>query len=278
MNSSSSVPHTEAPLPTSPDRLRQTCVAASAVLAVIGSFIGSGAAGGTPVQEASGGALAADATLLAPGGPAFAIWTPIYLGLVAYAVWQFLPAQRTLARHRALGYPIAASLILNAAWILSVQFNLLWLSVPIIVLLLAVLVRAFVLTLRLRPQSLIDTIVTDGTVGLYLGWVSVATVANITAALVAAGFSGFGVDGTVWAIAVLVVTTLVGLAVAVRGAGRLAPTLALAWGLTWVGVARLTGDLFSIPTGIAALCSAGLVVIVTIVLRLRSAAARSRVA
>ena len=105
------------------------------------------------MQDAAGGALAADATLVAPGTGAFAIWTLIYLGLLAYAVWQFLPAQRTAARHRRLGYPIAASLLLNGAWILSVQFDRLGLSVPIIVALLVVLVVAFRTCLALPAQE-----------------------------------------------------------------------------------------------------------------------------
>ena len=53
------------------DRLRQTVVISSATCALIGSFVGAGKAGGRPIAEASGGALAADATLIAPGGPAF---------------------------------------------------------------------------------------------------------------------------------------------------------------------------------------------------------------
>ena len=68
---------------TGRDLARQLTVAVSAVLAVIGSFIGSGAAGGQPVQDAAGGALAADATLIAPGAGAFGIWSVIYLGLLA---------------------------------------------------------------------------------------------------------------------------------------------------------------------------------------------------
>ena len=136
------------------DTVRQSVVVASAIIAVVGAFIGSGAAGGTPIQYAAGGALAADATPLAPGGPAFAIWTPIYAGLVAYAVWQLLPSQRADQRQRRLGYPIAISLILNAAWILSIQFDFLAASVPIIVALLAALVVAFRITLASRPRNL----------------------------------------------------------------------------------------------------------------------------
>ena len=255
---------------TSRDLLRQSVVLLSAILALVGSFVGSGSAGGTPIQNASGGALAADATPIAPGGPAFAIWTPIYAGLVLYAIWQFLPIKKTDARQRRLGYPIAASLLLNAAWILSVQFDLLWLSVPVIVLLLAVLVWVFLIILDTRPGSIVETVVVDGTMGLYLGWVCVATAANITAALVAAGFDGFGLAPDVWGVAIIAVAGLVGVVLAVVGRGRLTPTLALSWGLAWVAVARLTGDLGSTPTAIAALVAVVVVVVVTVVLRIRA--------
>ncbi|TFC69293.1 tryptophan-rich sensory protein [Cryobacterium sp. TMT2-4] len=254
----------------SSDPLRQTVVLASVILAVVGSFIGSGAAGGTPIQNASGGALAADATPIAPEGPAFGIWTAIYLGLIAYALWQLLPAQRTDDRQRALGYPIAASLVLNAAWILSIQFDLLWLSVPVIVLLLVVLIRAFQLTLRTRPKNLIETIVADGTVGLYLGWVAIATAANVTAVLVASGFEGFGLSADLWAVLVIAVAGLVGVVLAIYGHGRLAPAASLCWGLAWVAVARLAGTLLSTPTAIAAIVAVAAILIVTITVRVRT--------
>ncbi|MEJ3406128.1 tryptophan-rich sensory protein [Rathayibacter sp. YIM 133350] len=250
------------------DTVRQVVVAVSAVLAVIGAFIGSGAAGGTPIQDASGGALAADATLIAPGTPAFSIWSIIYLGLLVYAVWQFLPAQRAAPRQRRLGYPVAASLLLNAAWILSIQFDRLWLSVPIILALLAVLCAAFVLALRTRPDGWIDALVTDGTIGLYLGWVCVATAANITAALVAAGWDGWGVDAELWAVIVLAVAGLVGIALAVYGRGRISPALSLGWGLAWVAVARLTSEPSSTAAGVTAAVAAAAVLVVTVVLRL----------
>lgn len=245
------------------DLARQFTVAVSAVLAVIGSFIGSGAAGGTPVQDAAGGALAADATLIAPGTGAFSIWSLIYLGLLAYAVWQFLPAQRTAERHRRIGYLVAASLVLNAAWILGIQFDLLWLSVPIIVALLVVLVAAFRRCLAFPPRNALDALVTDGTVGLYLGWVIVATAANATAALVAAGFDGWGIPAETWAVVVLAVAGLVGVALAVWDRGRIAPTLSIAWGLSWIAVARLTDAPESSVTGIAAIVAAAAVVLAT---------------
>ncbi|MCU1403789.1 MAG: tryptophan-rich sensory protein [Glaciihabitans sp.] len=251
------------------DIVRQIIVAVSAVAAVVGAFVGSGAAGGTPIQDAAGGALSADATPIAPAGPAFSIWSVIYIGLLAYAVWQLLPGQRADPRQRRLGYPIAASLLLNAAWILSIQFDALPLSVPVIVLLLAVLVWAFRITLATRPRTSVEAIVVDGTIGLYLGWVCVATAANIAAFLTDIGFRGFGMSVDVWAVLVIAVAGVVGVLLALDGKGRFAPTLSLCWGLAWLAIGRLTGDLVSIPAAVTAIVAIVAVLAVTVLWRLR---------
>ncbi|PPH38154.1 hypothetical protein C5C86_14655 [Rathayibacter sp. AY1E4] len=254
--------------PDRADRIRQVVVAVSAVLALIGSFIGSGAAGGTQIQNAAGGALTASSTPIAPDGPAFAIWSVIYTGLIAYAIWQFLPSQTARTRHRRLGYWAAASLLLNAAWILVVQAGFLTLSVVVIALLLAVLARIFVILRTTRSAGVVDAIVTDGTFGLYLGWVCVATAANVTAGLVGAGVgSPDGPGAAVWAVVVLAVAALVGLLIAVTGRGRIAPMLSLVWGLSWVAVGRFAGELVSVPAGIAALVAAAVVLVVTLLVR-----------
>jgi hypothetical protein len=261
---------------SSRDTVRQLVVLLSALLAVAGAFVGSGAAGGTPIQDAAGGALSADATPIAPAGPAFSIWSVIYIGLLGYAIWQLRPAQKTSPRQHRLGYPIAASLLLNAAWILSVQFDLLPLSVPVIAMLLAVLVYAFRICVTTRPTNVVDTILTDGTVGLYLGWVCVATAANIAAFLTAIGFTGFGLDSDVWAIGVIAVAGAVGVLLAVYGHGRLAPTLSLSWGLAWLAYGRLTGDLVSAPAAVTAIIAIAAVVTATILLRVKFTRAGGR--
>ncbi|MGU3435795.1 tryptophan-rich sensory protein [Actinomycetes bacterium M1A6_2h] len=235
------------------DLTRQITVAASAAIAIVGSAIGSGAFIGTPIAEASNGALSATSTLVAPAGPAFSIWSVIYIGLVAYTVWQFLPSQKTNERHRLLGYPIAVTMILNAAWILVVQAGVLWLSVVVIVLLLASLAYVFYLMRRIRSTGLVDAVVTDGTFGLYLGWLCVATIANITAWLVDLGITA---AATGWSVIVLAVAALIGLFVAVVGRGRIAPMLSIVWGLGWLAQGRLSGELINTTTGWSAVIAA----------------------
>jgi hypothetical protein len=249
------------------DGLRQAVVAVSAVAGIAGAALGSGAFGGTPIASAAGGALAADATLVAPAGPAFAIWSVVYTGLVALAVWQLLPAHRDDPRQRATGWWTAASLLLNAVWIGTVQAGWLWASVGTIAVLLVVLVRTFVLLLAERPRSRVEAVVVDGTLGLYLGWVSIATVANVAAALRGNGFSSFE---PAWALVVLGVAAGVGVFTALVSGGRLAFGAGLAWGLAWVGAARAgsepnTSTTVAVAAGIAAVVVAG----ATVLARLR---------
>ncbi|TCL77813.1 TspO/MBR related protein [Curtobacterium sp. PhB128] len=248
---------------------KRIAVAVSAVVAVVGAFVGSGAAGGTPIQDAAGGALSASSTAIAPDGPAFSIWSVVYVGLIAYAIRQLFRTSDD-DRHAKLAVPAILSLLLNAAWILSVQFGFLWASEPIIVALLAVLVWTFTILRRTKPSGVVEAIVTDGTFGLYLGWVCVATAANTAAVLTAAGFRGFDLGQDVWGVLVAAVAGLVGLLLAVWGRGRLAPMLSLAWGLAWVAVARLDGPLVSTPTAVAAVVAAAAVVVVTVAVRTRA--------
>jgi hypothetical protein len=183
-----------------PSAVRSTGVravlAVGAAAMLVASAIGSGAFGGTPIDEAAGGALASDATPLAPAGPAFGIWSVVYTGLVALAVWQALPAQRSNARLAHLDLLILGSFLLNGAWILSIQAGWLAVSVVLIAALLAVLAAVFRSCVRSVPQGRVEATLLDGTMGLYLGWVAVATVANVTAWLASVGLGDTGAAAT----------------------------------------------------------------------------------
>ncbi|WP_299169977.1 tryptophan-rich sensory protein [uncultured Arthrobacter sp.] len=251
------------------DRVRQIGVTIAFVLCIVGSAIGSGAFGGTPISEAAGGALSSDATPLAPAGSAFSIWSVIYAGLGAYTVYQWFPSQRTALRQRRLGWWIAASMLLNAAWILSVQAGLLAGSVLVILVLLAVLAVLFTIFTSIKPTSVTDGIVTDGTLGLYLGWVCVAVCANTAAALVAAGFGGLGLPPGAWAALVLAVVAVIGVLLAFRGSGRLAIAAAISWGLAWIVVGRSFGTPESTTTAVAAGLAAVIIFFATVAIRIR---------
>ncbi len=240
--------------------------------AIVAAFVGSGALGGTPVADAAGGALSADATPVAPAGSAFSIWSVIYLGLIVYALWQLSPTARRSARQRALRPWALASVLLNAAWIWTVQLDQVGLSVVVILVLLAVLIRIMYLLGAPRTGGAVELVVTDGTFGLYLGWVSVATLANTFAWLAAEGVAPvtdipLGVVG-------IVAAAGIGVATALLSRGRVAPALATSWGLAWVAVGRTEGDFESGALVWTAAAASAVVIAVALLtwLRVRRAA------
>lgn len=256
--------------------MRQTAVALGVLLAVVGAVVGSGAVVGTPIAQAAGGALSTTATLVAPAGPAFAIWLVVYAGLVGLAVLQALPSRRADPRHRSAGWPVAASTVLNAAWISVVQAGWLGASVLVIVALAAALAVAWSRLLRSRPTSWVDAVLLDGTTGLHLGWVCIATVAN-AAALVADSLAPSARTGTTaqaLAVVVLAGAAVLGVALAVRGRGRLAAPAALAWGLGWIAAARSTAAPGSGSAALTAGAAAAATLAAVVVVRARRRRAR----
>jgi hypothetical protein len=240
---------------TTADQVRRVAVVVAEVLCVLGTLVGVGVLG-TRVEESSGGALAATATLIAPATPAFSIWSVIYVGLFAYAVWQFPARNATRDRVRSTGWLAAASMLLNAAWLLVTQQGWIWVSV-VVILALALVLGLLVVRLGAEAaRSWPERMVLDWTFGLYLGWVAVATCANVTAALVDSGVDLGTAGSQVAAVVVLAVAAVLGIVFARRLGARWAIALAMAWGLAWIAVGRLTSEPSSVATGVAATVAA----------------------
>ncbi|MCC6497616.1 MAG: tryptophan-rich sensory protein [Propionibacteriaceae bacterium] len=242
------------------DRRRQWLVTAGAVFMVFGTLYGFGLIG-TPVEQSAGGSLSAEATLLAPAVRAFSIWSVIYLGLIGYVVWQWLPANTASPRARRIGWLSSVSMALNGLWLLVVQAGALWLSVAVIVALAATLGELMRRLGEPRATGAAERLLVDGTFGLYLGWVSVATLANVTATLVASGVDPGGEVAEYLAVAVLGVGAALGAVLAKVLGGRLGVAAAMVWGLSWIAVGRLTGEPASDLTGVAAAIAAAVVAV-----------------
>jgi hypothetical protein len=251
------------------DIARQVAVISAAVFMIIAALVGTGFFGGTPVQDLQDGKLSAEYSYLAPEQQAFSIWSVIYLGLFAYTVWQVLPGQRASGRQRALGWWIALSMVLNGLWLVLAQLATLLLTVIGIVALLVVLCVIFRIAVRTRETGggVLDSLLIDGANGLHLGWVTLATVANTTAFLTDVAPASWGDAATPVGIVVLVVVGLIGVAIAWFSRGRIAPALALAWGLSWLAVGRLSVEPLSTGIGVTAIVVAVVVLLAAVVVR-----------
>ncbi|WP_295839211.1 tryptophan-rich sensory protein [uncultured Microbacterium sp.] len=251
------------------DLARQIVVLSAVSFMLIAAVIGAGAFGNSAVQDQQGGALDTDGSYLAPAGPAFSIWSVIYLGLIAYAIWQALPRQRATARQRALGWLIALTMTLNGLWLVAARFGTLLLTVVVIVLLLAALGWTFRVAVATREPrgGIVDSVLIDGVTGLHLGWVTLATVANIAAWLTTVVPAGLDDAAGPIGVVVLLVVAVIALATAWRSSWRITPALATAWGLGWLAVERFTGSPQNTPIGVTAIVVAAVVLLPPVVIR-----------
>jgi len=147
-----------------------------------------------------------------PAGYVFAIWGIIYIGWIAFVIYQFQSSQKESPRLRNLGYLFALSGIFNAAWLFCWHYNLFGLSVLVMLTLLSLLIASYLkLNIGRTAASNAEKWSVDVPFSVYLGWITVATVANVTDWLYLINWTGFGIAPQTWAVIMLVVASLLGL-------------------------------------------------------------------
>ena len=195
-----------------------------------------------------------------PAGYVFAIWGIIYIGWIAFTIFQFQPVQKESPRLRRLGYLFAISNIANAAWLFCWHYNLFGLSVFVMLVLLVLLLASYLrLNVNRTPVSSLEYWSVDVLFSVYLGWITVATVANITDWLYFIGWEGFGIPAQTWAVIMLAVASLLGLGMATtrRDVGYLA---VLVWAFVGIAVKQTSALLVITSAWIAAALMAGLAI------------------
>ena len=146
-----------------------------------------------------------------PAGYVFSIWGLIYLGLIAFAVYQARPAQRENPRLRRIGGLFALASVANIVWIFLWHYEVFPATLAVMLVLLGSLIAIY---LRLgtgrSPVSRAETWMVRVPFSVYLGWITVATVANATQLLYFLGWNGGAIGPEVWTVIMLAVA--VGLA------------------------------------------------------------------
>lgn len=203
-----------------------------------------------------------------PAGYVFAIWGIIYIGWIAFAIYQALPAHKQEPRLRALGYLFALSGVFNAAWLFCWHYNRFGLSVLVMLVLLGLLIAAYLkLDVGRRAVSAVEKWCVDIPFSVYLGWITVATVANISDWLYSVRWSGFGIAAPAWAVIMLIVATLLGglMAWRRRDAGY---QFVLVWAFVGIAAKQAATPLVAVTAWVAA-AIALLLAVYAIVLRRR---------
>lgn len=203
-----------------------------------------------------------------PAGYVFSIWGVIYLGLMAYAVFQLLPAQRENPRLRETGWWFVLSCAANSIWLFVWHFGYVALS---IVAMLTLLISLIFIYQRLgvgrgavpsRERWLVHL-----PFSIYLGWVTVATIANITAFLDFVDWDGFGLSPEIWTFIMLAVATAVG-AIMAFYRRDIAYLLVLIWAFIGIGIEQSDAQQVAAASYLAA-ASVAIFVLLVIIQKLR---------
>ncbi|MDO3411448.1 TspO/MBR family protein [Saccharibacillus sp. CPCC 101409] len=174
--------------------------------------------------------------LLTPAGYAFSIWSVIYALLIGFVVYAFVAERKRRVSAAAPGPLFAASCVLNMAWLFAWHYLYTGLSVIIMLLLLVTLILAYRRT-RLEGEraEIADILFVKVPFSLYLGWISVATIVNISAFLTKHDFGEFGLGHTGWAIVMLGAAVLLAVFIGFRYRDCVYP-LVIAWALQAISV------------------------------------------
>ncbi len=196
---------------------KQTVRAWGNVVAVIATIAINGLANALPLNGLTTGDISDRFDVyFVPAGYVFSIWGVIYLGLILFALYQVLPSQRNNPRLVRVGYMFVLSCVANIVWLFLWHYEIFPLTLVAMVALLVFLIGVYVrLGVGRVEVSVEERWLVRVPFSIYLGWVSVATIANATSLLDYLGWGGWGISEVIWTVAMLVVgaalTTVVGL-------------------------------------------------------------------
>ncbi len=135
-----------------------------------------------------------------PAGYVFSIWGLIYIALIAFAYFQFRPDQQDNPRLYRADLPFLLTNIANITWLLLWHYNQFVLSmIAILGLLLSLILvyQAFEIGRRKSPTG-VENWLAHRPFKLYLGWASVATIANAASVLIYLGWDRWGLSDIHW--------------------------------------------------------------------------------
>ena len=170
------------------------------IVALVGLLAVNGIETGINLGGQTTGAVSAKyPALFTPSGFTFSIWGLIYLALAAFIFYQASPRQLGNKRIAAISRYFKLSCLANALWIFAWHFELLGLSLVFMVVLLGSLIAVYRELRNVdKTVPLAERILMQWPFSLYLGWISVAIIANFSAVQVDWGFDDVLFGAVLW--------------------------------------------------------------------------------
>ena len=135
-----------------------------------------------------------------PAGWVFAIWSLIYLGLIAFGIAALAGSERLRIRVDAFRGAYLLNAAANAGWIFAWHYRQVELSLLLMTVILITLIRIFVTLRRQTPPTLLEFWSVDAPISLYFGWITTAALVNLAAVFYVQKFYPFGLTMDQWAL------------------------------------------------------------------------------
>ncbi len=180
-------------------------------------------------------------TLVTPAGFTFAIWGIIYILLLVFIIYQVLPKNRDKPFLSQIGLLFALSGAFNVSWLFLWHYDFVTYSLVFMLGLLASLIGAYLrLDIGRATVSFKERLCVHLPFSVYLGWISIATIANVSVVLTAVGWDGWGIEPSSWAVAIICVALLLSL-VMLASRKDIAFSFVVVWALVGI-MAKQSGN------------------------------------
>ena len=199
--------------------------------------------------------------LIVPAGYVFSIWGIIYLGLIAFTIYQAIPSQRGNPRLQKLGLWFFFSSLANALWLVSFHYLQFGLAMVIMLVLLGILIQIYtILGIGREIVKPLERWLVNLPFSIYLGWITIATIVNASQLLYSIHWNGFGIAAEVWTLIMLAAAVIISALVSFtcRDVGY---ALVLVWAFTGIAIKQ-----FALPMVSSAAWLAAAAVVVFLVL------------
>ncbi len=193
-----------------------------------------------------------------PANYAFGIWGLIYIGLIAFGIYQLQPTQRENPRLRRSGYLLTIACIAQCAWIYLFLARLFPLSN---LAMLGILVPLMVMYQRLgigrERVSRQERWFIHLPISLYLGWISVATIVNVATGLYSLNWDGWGIPPSVWTVVMMTISSVIAAVISIQRRDT-AYVLVIVWALVAIAIRQANTPLIMVTGWVLAIVLMGL--------------------
>lgn len=243
------------------------------IVAVIGTLIVNYLSNALPINGKTAGQLSDEIpNLFVPAGLTFAIWGVIYILLIMFAAYQardlFKKEKIEMPFIKKSSYYFFLAGIANMSWIFAWHYQQVLASVIIMLVLFASLLKIYLnLDIGKEIVSRKERIFIQVPISVYLGWITVATIANITAFLVTINWDGLGISDVLWTMIVIIVALIITLLMIITRKD-VAYSLVIVWALLGIYIKR-TNPLYGLQNEVAltaAVCA--LIIVLAIIVEI----------